>query len=93
MKQTEKSLKIVRKGKINNFQCAYTEIWPIEKLNPHPENTNTHPKEQVEILAKIVETMLPYISAYREATKQIIEKVKKENGKEEININISSIGG
>lgn len=45
------------------------------------------------ILAKIVETMIPYISAYKEATKQIIEKVKKEVGKEESNINISTIGG
>ncbi len=55
MKKPEKSPKITRKGKINNFQCAYTDIWPIEKLNPHPENKNIHPKEQVELLAKIVD--------------------------------------
>ena len=44
------------------------------------------------ILAKIVETMIPYISAYKEATKAIIEKVKKEIGNKEENINLSSLG-
>lgn len=44
------------------------------------------------ILAKITETMIPYISAYREATKQIIEKVKKEVGTKESNIDLSSLG-
>ena len=43
------------KKKINNFQCAYTEIWPIEKLNPHPENTNYHPPEQIALLAKVID--------------------------------------
>ena len=44
------------------------------------------------ILAKITETMIPYISAYREATKQIIEEVKKKIGSKEENINLSVIG-
>ncbi len=44
------------------------------------------------ILAKITETMIPYISAYREATKQIIEEVKKKVGNQEENINLSSLG-
>jgi len=44
------------------------------------------------ILAKITETMIPYISAYREATKQIIQEVKKKIGNQEENINLSSLG-
>jgi len=45
------------------------------------------------ILAKIVETMIPYISAYKEATKQIIiEEVKNKIGKEEESINLSNLG-
>lgn len=45
------------------------------------------------ILAKIVETMIPYISAYKEATKEIIiEEVKNKIGKEEKSINLSNFG-
>lgn len=44
------------------------------------------------ILAKITDTMIPYISAYREATKQIIEEVRKKVGIQEENINLSSLG-
>ena len=50
------------------------------------------PLNKTMILAKIVETMIPYISAYREATKKIIEKVKKEVGNQEKDINLSSLG-
>jgi len=28
---------------------------PIGELNPHPNNENNHPKEQVRVLAKIIE--------------------------------------
>ncbi len=41
------------------------------------------------ILAKIVETMIPYISTYKEATMQIIEEVKKKIGTEEKSIDLS----
>lgn len=44
------------------------------------------------ILAKIVETMIPYQSAYREATKKIIQEVKKEVGNQEENIDLSTLG-
>jgi len=45
------------------------------------------------ILAKITETMIPYISAYKEATKEIIiEEVKNKIGKEEESINLSNFG-
>jgi hypothetical protein len=58
------------KKRINNFQCAYTEIWPIEKLNPHPENKNIHPKEQVELLAKVIDYQ----------GQRLAVKVSKESG-------------
>lgn len=45
------------------------------------------------ILSKIVETMMPFISAYKEATKDIIiEEVKNKIGKEEEPINLSTFG-
>ena len=45
------------------------------------------------ILAKIVETMIPYISAYKEATKQIIiQEVKNKFGTQKESINLSSFG-
>lgn len=45
------------------------------------------------ILAKITETMIPYISAYREATKHIIEETKNKLGSnEEENIDLSFTG-
>jgi len=45
------------------------------------------------ILAKITETMIPYISAYKEATKEIIiEEVKNKIGKEEESINLPNFG-
>ena len=45
------------------------------------------------ILAKIAETMIPYISAYKEATKDIIiEEVKNKIGKEEEPFNLSTFG-
>ena len=45
------------------------------------------------ILAKITETMIPYISAYKESTKQIIiEEVKNKIGKEKESINLSNFG-
>ncbi len=40
------------------------------------------------IMVKITETMTPYISAYKEATQSIIEKVKKEIVNEEENIDL-----
>lgn len=45
------------------------------------------------ILAKITETMIPYISAYKESTKDIIiEEVKNKIGKEEESIDLSTFG-
>lgn len=35
--------------------CTYDQLVPLSSLNPHPHNTNKHPKEQIERLAKILE--------------------------------------
>lgn len=34
--------------------CAYDEIVDIGKAVPNPQNPNTHPKQQIELLAKII---------------------------------------
>lgn len=34
--------------------CAYDELVPIADLKPNPRNPNTHPDEQVRLLAKII---------------------------------------
>ncbi len=37
------------------IHCAYTRLVPVSELRPHPMNANTHPPEQVRILAKIID--------------------------------------
>lgn len=37
------------------FNCAYTEILEIHKLQPNPRNANRHPDKQIEMLAKIID--------------------------------------
>lgn len=44
---TEDRLPLVR--------CAHTRLVPITELRPHPRNPNTHPPEQIRLLAKIIE--------------------------------------
>lgn len=34
--------------------CSHDEILPIEKIIKNPRNPNTHPKEQIELLSKII---------------------------------------
>ena len=34
--------------------CAYDKMVAIEELKPNPRNPNTHPKEQIELLAEII---------------------------------------
>ena len=34
--------------------CAFDKMVAIEELKPNPQNPNTHPKEQVELLAQII---------------------------------------
>lgn len=34
--------------------CDFSEIVPIEKIQPNPRNPNKHPKSQIELMAKLV---------------------------------------
>lgn len=34
--------------------CAFDKIVPLEDLKPNPKNPNSHPAEQVELLAKVI---------------------------------------
>lgn len=35
-------------------ECAYDELVPLEKIIPNPRNPNTHSKQQIFLLAKII---------------------------------------
>jgi hypothetical protein len=35
-------------------KCAYDKLVPVGELKPNPDNPNTHPKKQIDLLAKIV---------------------------------------
>lgn len=37
------------------FNCSYSEIIEIHKLQPNPKNPNKHPKKQIDMLAKIID--------------------------------------
>lgn len=37
--------------------CAHTRIAKTATLKPHPRNPNTHPQAQIEIFAKVVQTL------------------------------------
>ena len=39
------------------IHCAYDRLVPIAKLKPHPSNPNRHPKAQLDIFRKVVETL------------------------------------
>ena len=36
--------------------CAHDKIVPMGEMKPNPKNPNQHPKEQIELLAKIIKT-------------------------------------
>ena len=36
--------------------CAHDKIVPIGEVQPNPKNPNQHPEEQIELLAKIIQT-------------------------------------
>lgn len=37
------------------IQCLYNELVSIKSLKPHPKNRNSHPDDQIERLAKVLE--------------------------------------
>ena len=36
------------------IKCLHTEVWPIERVTPHPQNPNRHPEGQIALLADII---------------------------------------
>jgi len=36
------------------INCLFDKLVSVQELNPHPNNANSHPKEQIERLAKIL---------------------------------------
>lgn len=36
--------------------CAFDDIVPLDQIQPHPQNNNTHPERQIALLAKIITT-------------------------------------
>jgi len=41
-------------GVLMKVECAYDELWPIDRLKPHPRNPNKHPDKQIALLAKVI---------------------------------------
>lgn len=37
------------------FNCSYSDLLPLHKIIPNPKNTNTHPQEQIDLLADIID--------------------------------------
>lgn len=50
-KNAKASVKI---GRVT-VRCSHDEIRSIDELTPHPQNPNSHPTRQVELLAKVIE--------------------------------------
>lgn len=90
--ETKKQAFEIAKSFLEDHIDTVNELLNIKKMMYQEAIKESDSLKKTMILAKITETMIPYISAYREATKQIIERVKNEIGKEEININISTLG-
>ena len=67
------------------------ELMYIKKMMYENYELETDALKKTMILAKITETMIPYISAYREATKQIIEEVKNKIDREKETNYLSSL--
>jgi len=90
--ETRKRAFEIAKSFLEDHINTCDELENIKKMMYENYKSEAKPLNKTMILAKIVETMIPYISAYREATKKIIEKVKKEVGNQEKDINLSSLG-
>ena len=76
--ETRKRAYEIAKNFLEDHIDTVDELNHIKKLMYEQSEKEKDPLKKTMILAKITETMIPYISAYREATKKIIEKVKKE---------------
>lgn len=87
--ETRKRAFEIAKDFLEDHIHTIDELLNIKKLMYQEYVIEDDSLKKVMILAKIVETMIPYISAYREATKKIMEKVKKEIDKEEKSLDLS----
>lgn len=87
--ETRKRSFEIAKSFLEDHINTVSELENIKKLMYVNYNNEDDPLKKSMILVKITETMIPYISAYREATKQIIHEVKKEIGSKEESINLS----
>lgn len=90
--ETRKRAFEIAKSFLEDHIQTVDELENIKKIMYREALLESDHLKKTMILAKITETMIPYISAYREATKQIIQEVKKKIGNQEENINLSSLG-
>lgn len=91
--ETRKSAFEHAKNFLEDHINTIDELLNIKKMMYQESIKETDSLKKTTILAKIAETMIPYISAYKEATKAIIiEEVKNKIGKEEEPINLSNLG-
>lgn len=88
--ETRKRAFEIAKSFLEDHINTCDELENIKKMMYENYNTEVKPINKTIILVKITE-MIPYITAYRESTKKIIEKVKKEVGNQEKDINLSTI--
>lgn len=91
--ETRKSAFEHAKNFLEDHINTIDELLNIKKMMYQESIKENDSLKKTMILAKITETMIPYISAYKEATKAIIiEEVKNKIGKEEESINLSNLG-
>ena len=91
--ETRKSAYEHAKSFLEDHINTIDELLYIKKMMYENAKNEDDSFKNTMILVKITETMIPYISAYKEATKEIIiEEVKNKIGKEEESINLSNLG-
>jgi len=90
--QTRQRAFEIAKSFLEDHINTIDELYNIKKMMYVEFVKEDDPLKKTMILAKITETMIPYISAYREATKQIIEEVKKKVDSKEKDFNLSALG-
>lgn len=88
--ETRKRAFEIAKSFLEDHIITIDELLNIKKIMYEESNKEKDSLKKTLILAKITETMIPYISAYREATKQIVEEVQKRVAIEEKTGNLSS---
>lgn len=91
--ETRKRAFEIAKSYLDDHVDVLDKLERIEQELYEIAEKETDQTKKAMILLKTVETMIPFITEYRDITKAVIEKVKKEVGKEEINYDISLIGG